>query len=266
VANITIGYGNLVDSATLTGGSWEASLPLSNLKDSRLALVARTTAATTTAGTISIDLGTEKRIRAIGLVNHNLNTAATIRVLAGTTSGFTSATYNSGAVLAWPSGTTSEEMTYARPTWALALDSTARYWRIEITNNSNPAGFLQVGRLFISGGFVPSINYATSAVLNYETDTSFEKSLGGAEFASIRPLRRVMRFSFAALPHAEAFGSALEITRQSATHREVLIIPDSADTANLHRRNFMGRLRQLSPVEQPFSLYGSTGYEVSELL
>lgn len=266
MANITLGYNNLVDAAILSGGSWSAGLPLDNLKDGRLALTARTTATTTAAATLVIDLGSAKQIRVIGLVNHNLTVGASFTVEGSTSSSFSPVGYSSGSVLAWPAGTPSVETTYPRPTAGLALDATYRYWRIVINNPSNPSGYIQIGRLFIGGGFSPSINYATGAALGFETDTSFEKSLGGAEFASVRPLRRVMRFGFESLPHTEAFSGPLEVIRQSASHREVFVIPDSSDEINAHRRNFMGRLRQLSPVEQPFSLYGSASFEVSELL
>jgi hypothetical protein len=267
MANIVIGHGNAVDGSTLAGGSWNAGFPLSNLKDARLALVARTTNAATTSTVFTVDLGTAKTIRAVGLVNHNLSNGSSWTVEASSSAAFSSIGYASGSVPSWPAGTVAADIAgVARPCSATALSATFRYWRIAINNPSNPAGYIQIGRLFIGDAWQPSVNYQAGATLGYETDTSFERSLGGAEFASVRPMRRVMRFGLPALPNAEAFGTGLEVIRRSGTHGEVLLIPDSADTANLARRNFMGRLRQLSPVEQPFGTSGTLGFEVSELL
>jgi hypothetical protein len=267
MANILIGHGNAVNTTTLAGGSWAAAYPLGNLKDGRLALVARTTSAASASSTITVDLGAAKAVRAVGLVAHNISAAGTFTVEGSTSSSFSPVGVTSGAVPAWPAGTVAADMAgMARPCAAVAVSGTYRYWRVTISDAGNAAGYIQLGRLFIGDGWQPSINYQSGATLGFETDTSFERSLGGAEFASVKPLRRVMRFGLPALPHAEAFGTGLEVIRRSATHNEVLVIPDSADAANLARRNFMGRIRQLSPVEQPFSGSATLGFEVSELL
>jgi hypothetical protein len=266
MANILIGYGNAVELSTLGGGSWNASYPLNNLKDPRLALTARTSNALAASSIITADLGTARRIRVVGLVNHNLSAAATLTVEGSTASNFSPVGVTSGAVPAWPVGTVAAAMTYPRPTVGVAVDGTYRYWRISVTDTSNSAGYIRLGRLFIGEGFRPSINMQGGAGLGLETDTTFEKSLSGAEFASARPLRRTMRFSLPPLPNSEAFGEAFEVNRRSGTDKEVFIIADADDTTNRARRDFMGRLRALSPVEQPFGLYGTISFEVAELL
>lgn len=265
MANILIGYNNYIDSATLSGGTWNAAYPQSNLKDRRLAVVSRTTAATTAAATVAIDLGSSRRVRTVGIVNHNLSSAATVRVSAGATSGFVTTTYNSGALPAWTLPSAADLAT-PRPTFTVALDSAQRYWRVEITDNGNPAGFIQVGRLFFADALQPTINMENGAVMGFETDTLIERSLSGAEFFDVRPTRRTLSFSLPSLPHNEAFGPALDVVRLSGVHNEVLVIPDSADIAHRARRDFLGRLRQLSPIEQPFNGVGSLSFQVSELL
>ena len=65
---------------------------------------------------------------------------------------------------------------------------------------------------------------------------------------------------------AEAYGYGFEVLRRSAVHEEVFLIPDEADTANRARRDFMGRLRQLSALEHPYGDIATTAFEVSELL
>lgn len=266
MANILIGYANYTDASTLSGGSWNASYPLSNLKDSRLALVSRSADLVTSSTIIQIDLGASKPVRVMGLANHNLSLSATVAVQMATDAGFAGITYNSGALPAWPVGYDADAASYPRPTWGAAVNLTGRYFRFVIADPGNPAGFVQIGRTFIGNGFQPSINMEAGASLALETDTAVERSLSGAEFFQPRPLRRVMRFGIPALPNAEAFGSGFEVIRRSGTHREVFVIPDSADAPNRARRDFMGRLRQLSALEQPYGLESSLGFEVAELL
>jgi hypothetical protein len=266
VTSILIGYANYVDTATLAGGSWLSGFPLANLKDRRLALVARSTNALTTSTIITLDLGSAKRVRVVGLINHNLTVGATVTVEGSTSSSYSPIGITSGAALAWPTGTVTEATDYPRPTVGVALDGTYRYWRISISNTSNPAGYVQLGRVFIADGWRPTINMQSGASLTMETDTTVERSLGGAEFFGERPLRRVMRFGLPPLPVAEAFGTGFEVMRRSATHEEVFLIPDEADTANRARRDFMGRLRQLSALEQPYGDTAGAAFEVSELL
>jgi hypothetical protein len=266
VTNILIGYANYVGSATLAGGSWASGNPLANLKDSRLALTARSSNAATGSTIITADLGAAKRVRVVGLVNHNLSIGATVTVEGSSSSGFSPVGVTSGAVLAWPTGTVAADTTYPRPTVGVALDATYRYWRVSISNAGNPAGYVQLGRLFIADGWRPSINMQSGATLGFETDTAVERSLGGAEFFGVRPLRRVMRFGLPPLPVAEAYGYGFEIMRRAGVHEEVFLIPDESDTANRHRRDFMGRLRVLNALEHPYGDSATAAFEVAELL
>lgn len=266
MTNILIGYANYVDSATLAGGSWASGNPLTNLKDGRLALVARSSNALTTSTVVTVDLGAAKKVRVVGLVNHNLSIGATVTVEGSSSSGFSPIGATSGAVPAWPAGAVAADTDYPRPTVAVALDATYRYWRVSISNTANPAGYVQLGRLFIGDGWRPSINMQSGATLSLETDTAVERSLGGAEFFGVKPLRRVMRFGLPPLPVAEAYGSGFEILRRSALHEEVFLIPDESDTANRARRDFMGRLRTLSALEHPYGDAATAAFEVSELL
>lgn len=70
------------DAGTLSGGSWEATLPLTNLQTAWLAEVARSTDAALASTALVCDQGSSKRIRAVSLHGHNLSLAAKYRVRA----------------------------------------------------------------------------------------------------------------------------------------------------------------------------------------
>lgn len=79
-----IGYPNRIDAATLSGGSWEASLPRDNLKTRYLSQVARSTDDALASTKFTADLGSDRVIRSVGLMSHNLSLAALVRVRART--------------------------------------------------------------------------------------------------------------------------------------------------------------------------------------
>ena len=95
-----LGWPNRIDDATLTGGSWDSSLPLANLKTRQITKVARTADDATASTKFLADLGEARSLLAVALVNHNLSSAAQWRVLLGTTSGG-SEVYAGAWVNAW---------------------------------------------------------------------------------------------------------------------------------------------------------------------
>lgn len=78
MANVLLGWPIYSDvgvlyTPTLSGGSWETTLPRTNLQDDRLHRVARTTNDATTSTVVAADLGVSRAMRVFGLVNHNLS-------------------------------------------------------------------------------------------------------------------------------------------------------------------------------------------------
>ena len=67
---------NRADAGTLSGGSWEATLPLTNLQTRWLSDVARSTDAALASTKFVCDQGSAKRVRAVYLGGHNLSLAA----------------------------------------------------------------------------------------------------------------------------------------------------------------------------------------------
>ena len=115
-----------------------------------------------------VDLGAAYALRAFALVNHNLSAAAQWRILLGTTAG---ARMSSAGTLAdWLSATFDASMAalgmqdaeYLRggtpAIIVLPTTQSARYVTVEISDTSNPNNYVQVGRFFTGGGFVPSYN------------------------------------------------------------------------------------------------------------
>lgn len=180
--------------------------------------------------------------------------------------------YNSGWINAWHadwiSGTTAEQRDGVPGThiYILPATQTYRYWRITISDPTNPDGWVEVGRAFMGPLWRPAINMIYGAGISYEARETAVVSYSGAQDFAERPNPRVAKFGFDALTVAEAFGGILEMQRQLGTTKEFLFMWDEADTLQLPRRSFLANLRTLNPVEQPYYSNLVTSLEAKEIL
>lgn len=281
-----LGFPNRADTATLSGGSWVAGLPLSLLQTRIIGETARTTNAALTSTKFDIDQGVAKKTQLIALRNHNFSIDARYRVTASASPAFSVLLYDSAWTDVWSvvypygslewednnfwSGRYAEEEIAGYTTeldHILPARVLARYWRIEIDDTTNPAGYLQVGRLFIGPAWQPVINMShAGAALGWETKTSVQEAKGGAEYFDYRTPYRVQRFSLDAMQQDEAFSHAFDLMRRAGIDKEVLFIHDPDDTAHALRRRFLARLRALNAIEYPYGTTNSAGFEVKELL
>jgi hypothetical protein len=267
MSNLQLGYNNLIDAATLSGGSWEATLPLANLQDRAsfqgapvlLSKVARSTDDAAASSLVNIDLGSAKSVQAFGAIATNISaSAATYRLRGGSDNTFATSTYDSGTVSA----------NAQTPDLILGLASavTARYWRLEITDTANADGYIDIGRLFIGPSLAPADNYSKGAELGYQSNTKMQRSLGGVKYFDIRPGERLFEFALDWLTEPEAFNHVLELQRICDIHGEVLLIRDPADTTYNQQRHYLGHLEQLSPIKNPYLTNHQAGFRVLEII
>lgn len=286
--NIIFGYGNRVDGATVSGGSWSATLPITNLQSRLISKIARTTNAQTASTLINVDLGASPAyaIGCVGLVAHNISSSGTVRVRGSSDSGFATSTYDSGWLSVWPSGvippallewentnfwlgTLSEQARAGFKSPYITYNSArtiARYWRIEISDTTNSDGYVQIGRLFMSDVFQPTYNYGWLSSLGYADPTTISRSLGGEEYFDQASRYRTFKAKLEWLTATEAHASWLEMQRLVGTSGEVLVIPDLDDATTGIYRNFVGRFVSLSPIVQLPSRRYSCELEMRELL
>jgi hypothetical protein len=282
VANIFLGFPNRIDAATLSGGSWEAALPLNNLKDGALSLVARSTDDANASTKFDLDLGTAYSVRTVALVNHNLSAAAQVKVTGGT-SGGASDVYDSGwhdayALVfgadgiewesdGWWPGAGDDE--YIASPWTvfcpMADWKTARYWRVEIDDTANADGYVQIGRVWIGGGLSPQYNASFGLQHGWEDLSQADETISGALAAWVRRRRRTVRLALDWLPAADE-ALAYELTRKQGVVGEVLYLPDPGDWQASQRYGMLGRLRALSPLEARVTLLAGGTFEIVELV
>jgi len=285
MANALIAFGNTVDAGVLSGGSWRATLPLTNLQNRTLGKVARSADTTTDNTRFTLDCAASVPIRTVALVNHNLSLTAKYRIRLSNDPAFATLLADSGWLDAWPAMFNTLQLPWAAEnfwsgryaerdrqgyTWTSIFSTPftvyARYVSVMIQDTSNSAGFVQLGRLFAGDAWQPRINMSIGAGLGWQTGTDIAEALSGAEyFAEKRPYR-VAKFSLGFLSEDEAFGNAFDIKRRMGISGEVVFVFNPDDTLHALRRQFYGRLRELSLIEYPYATLNSTGFEIKELI
>lgn len=284
MSRVILSYQNRVDEATiLSYGLWSPALPLTNIKSRVLSRVARTTTTDETAGIVRFTLPSNRLIGAVAIVNHNFSVYAQWRYRVFSDSTYTTTVYDSGLLDVWASAPAGSIEWEEDNFWSLRLTEEdrklltatvilmpttierSRYYQIDIIDPTNSDGFLQFGRLFIGKIYQPQINMSLGASVGYESRTLVDESISGAEFFDRRNAPRVARFELALMDANENYQN-LDIAKISDTEAEVLFVYDSDDYLALSKKSFMGRLRALSLVEQPYTNYFRTSYEIKELL
>jgi hypothetical protein len=271
MSNILLAYRNRADAATLSAGSWSGSFPLNNLKTSDIGKKARSTNALAASTLFAVDLGASYALRVIGMRNHNLSTAATVRYRTAATNTLPggASNYDSGTVNAL-------QMTFQGDTpanWGAQYDVftafaavTARYLYIEITDTANAAGYVEIGRLFIGTGLQPAKNASFAGKQNSRGELStITTSVAGKIFGIERRRPRNDKFALNWLTQAEA-DAIDEMQAQIGMLGEVFYVPDPADLAYSQRYGGLGTLGELGAIGFPYPLTRAIPFEWKEKL
>lgn len=272
------------DQAALSGGSWQPLLPLANLQDPRLRKVARSTDLALASTKFFIDLGGVETFRAIVAGPTNLRRSFGYRIRNYEDETYAAVGYDSG----WITTATRIDygtLPYGAPYWWDGLvpypDTTrsgpsiihifdenvaARFWSIEIDADGNPDGFVDIGRLFMAGHYVPSLNYGYDRnSFSYADNTLRATTLNGASIERERVNPREFQFGLDLLPEAEAFGVLLPFVRETGFANEVFVIPDPDDATHMQDRSFFAKIRQMDALTQAMFGRASTGFQLREI-
>lgn len=280
MANCIIAFPNRGDQAVLSGGSF--ALPLSNLQNRIIKRPARTTGVADGQFVIDGEYLDKQPMRVITLVRHNFSLDATYRIRLYSDN-FTTVEYDSGILPVFDVVYTEESETWDSGNfWDLKIRAedreglnaslihvlpdtfTEMCFRIEVFDSLNTDGYLEAGRLFVGSGYQPVYNMAYGLNVGFENRSITDEAIGGAEYHDERESPRVVNFS---LPHAsedEAYGMGFELQRKQGTTKDVFFIYDPDGTVNLLRRSFLGRMRELSPIEHDFFNNHSQQFQIKE--
>jgi hypothetical protein len=214
VANVTFIYPCISDQATLASGGAPWQMPLAAMQDRRLSKVARSASASLADASFNVDLGRLRTIGGVTLVRNNLSLVGRWRVRVANTADMADPLYDSGWIEGWgrvyPFGT----LPWGSPNWwngkmteeeratypglmlaLLPMPVVGRYLRVEVDDTTNPAGYIEFGRLFVGEVWTPEYNASSGASVIWNTATTTDTAIDGTEYPDRREGLRSFSFS-----------------------------------------------------------------------
>lgn len=255
--------------------------PLAHLQTRRLWQVARSADLNVSSTQIAVDMGSSQRVRAVAMCGHNLSRSAVWRIRAGSVPGADDAYSGAWEAVwtlsfesdldwedaAWWSGDVDPFAYLGHPYPAiLTLPGTAmaRYVSIEIDDGDNPAGYVQIGRVFVGGGFSPTWGREYGLTDGWVDDSDVMRSESGTLLGVERRRRRVAKFVLPRLTHDDA-AIWHELQRRQGRLGEVLYVPNVTNMQETQRYGMLGTLSELSAIEWPYPMVRGAAVQIEEV-
>lgn len=285
MSNFLIAYGNQVDTAAVSGGSYAAG-SRDELLDYRLERKARTSDATAASTKVFCALAEPAHVAVLGLMKTNVSVDASARYRVYSDAGFTTVTYDSGTLDVYPLGTIPfGEIPFGAPNWWTGRPLQAevdrfqnnlwhelsgwrylQYFSIEVFDTTNPTGYLEFGRLVALQAMRPRFNASTGkASLALKPRTSIQRATDGTPYFTARRPDFSIPAGFDHLTNNEAL-RALDLMAMVDLHGEALLAWDADDVAFRFRRSVFGRLNALDALAHPNSGRYTTQFQVEGTL
>lgn len=251
---------NLATLATASGGTWSTAFPLANLltEEKYVAAPARCLMPASLAASQFQLIWTEPQIISlVSLFFHTLSLGSKYRLTATTLddAAFAAPLVQTGWEWVYPSlydpedldglaenaisGTllASEIALVKQHLFAPIDEVLAQRLRVELDDQANPAGFVDIGGVHVAAGFSPAINFERARDLRVKARDLVDEAPSGRRFAERRDPMRIYTTRYAQLsdPEARRFVDAALRVRTTGT---VLFTPDVDDPASLMREAF----------------------------
>lgn len=272
-ANLALSYPNFlnVGSPATYGGSWLAAAPLTKVLSLPISQVARSSTTSTTDTIIGIDLISPRTMQCFSLINHNLSGSDTWKIKLGTTSGGSDVYSGSWSNVAQlnqyhePLIWSDEDLGFAYDTvLILPAAYSARYLTIEISSVGNPAGYVQVGRVFAGPMWQPTINAAYGLQDFVKDMSTTTRAESGTRWITERRRTRGVKCALEWLTPSEAEWFH-EFMMSAGTCKEVMYMPKATDLAYCQRYGFVGVMSELSAIDYPYFNTRATGVQIESL-
>lgn len=282
MANILLCDSRISDDAVLTASASPGSFPVNALQ--RKSDIWRPTGLTPW---LVADLGQAQDVRSLALVSvaaretagaasqwsrklEGLVSAAgtwRIRAAASEDDLVSAPAYDSGAMPFRQSGARDDMPVLVGFHWAADDESprSHRWWRIDIDDSTNEAGFLDFARLFICSSLPFAYNASYGAGIGYEDVSRVSADVNGGLHAVRRIPRAYLDFALDFGNEAEMLGRALDLDRQLGVSGDLLALLDHEAEHHAAQRTVYGALSVLSPVMLPHFNIFSKRYRIRSL-
>lgn len=278
--HVTLCWPNRIDEASLSGGSWSATLPRDHLQTGAMAEVAESADLLLASTQFDITLPRFRPVGVAALSNHNMSADARWRVRFFRDTDALEEMWDSGWIQAWPSIYATAELAWEDTNFWSGIpfeddrkDFTPLAWvfsdnpqvcrlvRFEIDDPNNADGAVRLGRCFVGDAWQPDYNASYGIQYGHEIGTEFETAGDPeqTEYADVKSPKRTVSFSLDHLSEEEGVRRALALQRKQGLHGEVLFTEYKTPGALAFSRTFIGRLSSVDPLTHPyFSTYTNT--------
>lgn len=265
MSNIAIATPILSDAATVTATDELGNFPVTNLQTKQPSVKWRTAGL---SPAVVIDLGSAGAINLVGLFATNTTSAATWRIRAAASEANLTASpgYDSGSVAAWPETGMATDWPAVNLIHWLTAAQTFQWWRIDLADAGNPAGYLQAGRVYVAAAWQPTRNLQRGWSIEPQDESETFRAQGGQEYDEIRPQRRIAKFRLAFLSEDELYDNVFEIDRRQGRTGDVFVMRDPTHASHLHKQSVYGTLKGSEPAVNQAALIFEKSYQVRELL
>lgn len=269
-----LGYPNYVNDAAVTGGSWEAELPVANVINPVFAEVAQSRNTALASTRFDLTLPRSRMLGVAALANHNCSEAARWRVRTYYDTAGQQQALDSGWQRVWPRVYASLELPWESPSfwtgtvsnderddftplatsWLLDTKTFARRVSIEIDDTGNPDGCIRIGRVFIGDVWKPKKNFSYGVQYGHDIQTGFEVA-GDAnmtEYADPKTPRRTVTCSLDHLSEEEAFARIMPLQRRQGLHGEILYAESQVPSQAAFATTFLCRQAQVDALTNPY--------------
>lgn len=254
---IVIGYLNRIYDATLSGGSWLAAAPLTELKTRRRSRCARSTDATNASTRVDLDFGAAVGCRGFCLPAHNFSSAAKWKIIAGPALSSTAALDtgwlnaqqipNSPGIFDWGDsgfweGTGDPFVRNTHPVmYVHSAQVSARHWSIFIDDTANPDNYVQFSLPFIGPIVSPAGGDEYPRPEGFTDYTTFDRAGSGVSFArrGLKAKRTELDLSRLTDEEIRVFRG---IVRREGADADVLWAPSDSDAGEQQEYGFVGTI------------------------
>lgn len=263
----TLYHTNTVETAALSGGSWQPNLPLMNMLNPITTKRARSTNAQLASTQFRVALADSITAHGIQIIATNLSSAALYRI-----SWYTDQTYTAeiddtgwisiGISINWANQ--AEWFDWLSPDFWLGatgfLDpdnqgvdirhtfsqpTSVKYLKIEFDDVTNAKAYVEVGHLYIGHAFVPSINVSPDPIFQRISLTSSADAIGGAQYFNRRGSRKRLVITWPLLPQEEVLDDIDEIVRIHDIDKPVYVDLDPDNLQSGRNTAFLARIHTL---------------------
>lgn len=275
-------------AATLTGSNFSGTAPVANLANDQTRKLARRNAADGTMQ-VTLDIGIDRQIGAVALLNHNATAVADWRIEVSRFSNFpagdTWVSRREGtrersvpmvpALVPFGSEPWGEFPFHGRPSDEVIRQMTSgsflrlpgngargRYVRVTVLDSANDDP-LQAGRLIVTRGWSPTRNFGYGWDFDFIDDSVREVTPGGASRVDLGDRRLIVRFSLPGLHEPELF-QIIRLLLMNGKHTPFLFALRPLAAHPLMSFAMFGVLNSWQPVSNPFHRTHAWSVEIEE--